>query len=507
MFKTMKETFSRHKKVLCFGFIIYCIVHMYCLTNIITNHDDVAIRYYDNYDQTYLGRWLLYFINKITFYTLNTNWSVGVLCAVFVCISAMLIIEILSLNKNSTKIIAAFIILSFPTVTSWNLYNWMSLGFFLGFFLSVLSAFILYRAMNSENKFRIIIYTLTSAILLSLSLACYQAFACMFIVLVWYLVISQFFAENDNCKKPVIYMLYGIITFIVGYLIYRISLNLILEWKNMSLTGYQGISEMGSISIHGTLSGLKAAYVKFVEFYITGYDLKILKYLNFLVFLGLILMSGHMLYKAKKNIGTKVIIILLMLLMPLMVNSIYILTQGNSDVYSCMYITYMFPFLLFLVLAEHSCDKKLAMRFSVWIIGIVAFTFFMVDNRAYGNQDAVLNNIQQYFNRVAMRIESTEGFQENETRVYFSNPISLTEYPLFQESELDTTDSLQDIIYNDSGVHAFMNSFCAFHVKDIAGDDDLINAILESKEYSSMGVYPAESSIQFINGVLVVKFK
>lgn len=131
----------------------------------------------------------------------------------------------------------------------------------------------------------------------------------------------------------------------------------------------------------------------------------------------------------------------------------------------------------------------------------------MIDNRAYSNQEAVLNNVQQYFNRVAMRIESVEGFSGEETKVYYSNPISITQYPVFQGSGLDTTDSLQGIVYNDSGVHAFMEYFCGFYTGSILGEDELINEILESEEYANMGTYPDKTSIQFIKDVLIVKFK
>lgn len=492
---------------ICIAFIAYCIVHMYCMTNLITNHDDVAIRYYNYYDMTYLGRWALYFINKITLYTLNTNWSCGILTCFCVSVGIGLIAKMLSFKNTISEVIAIFLMVSFPTVASWNLYTWTSLGYSIGFMTAIAAAYVLYETYNAEKKSIQIIGTVIGCVLLSLSLGCYQAFVCIYFVLVWYKLLVQLLKEGIKKKDNLLLIFYGVISFVTAYIVYIVTLKIMLKLRNAELTGYQGVSEMGKITFWGTLNSIKLSYIEFVKYYSEAYSLNGLRLLNILLFLGLILLGIFCIFKSKNKLSTNLLIVALIALMPPVINSIYILTQGASNVYSCMYYTYIFPYLFMLKLLETYIQDASKRALPYIASGIIAFSFFLVSNRAYANQDAVFNTLQQYFNRVAMRIESTEGFCGEETKVYYANPISIIDYPYFQGSGLDTTDTLQHMVYNDTGLHTFMRYYLGFNTDGIEWDEEKINQILDSKEFENMEVYPSARSIQFINDVLVVKFK
>ena len=503
----IKEELRSLKKDFTVTIIAFFAVHMYCFTNIITNHDDVAIRYYDNYDQTYLGRWLLYYINKITFYTLNTNWSVGVLSSILFAAGIVLIIKIMGLKNRFSKYTAILVMVSFPSVASWNLYTWMTLGFSTGFLLAVTAAYILQCIFPLQKKIFTILGIAISSIMLSLSLGCYQAFVCIFFVLIWYLVLSELLSSTYKWKNLPRYVCYSIISFIIAFISYSLTLSIVLKSKNIALTDYQGIAAMGKVSLWNTIESIQMAYSEFIDFYLYGYGISFLKMINMVVLAGFILLALYECYHCNRRIWEKGIIVLLILIMPVIINSICIMTQGNSEIYSCMYFTYVFLYLLFLRFAETQYNHKWKTYISQIAVVTTVLFYFMVTNQAYGNQDAVLNNIQQYFNRVAMRIECVEGFDEKETPVYFSTPVSITEYPIFQGGVLDTTDPLQGIIYNNSGVHAFMQSYCGFNPKSVSDGNETIQHILNSDEYAAMENYPAESSIRIIGDILVVKFK
>lgn len=174
-------------------------------------------------------------------------------------------------------------------------------------------------------------------------------------------------------------------------------------------------------------------------------------------------------------------------------------------VYSNMMYAGVVPYIVMINLADSGYVKIKYSKF-VCCAGIALITFlcFFICNRAYANQEAVLSLEKSYANRVAMRIELMKGYDED-TEVYFANPISYDAYPVLY-SQLDTTDNFSSFIYNDNGMHQFMLYYLGIDLNSVT-DVTKIDQILSCSEFEEMPCYPAEGSLKYINNILVVKFK
>jgi hypothetical protein len=110
----------------CFisALVVGLIAHLYKIVNWIPNWDSLVFRY-DSQNMIAMGRWLLPVVSSLSsFYDLP--WITGLLAIVFHGLGAVCICKIFNIQKNITAILIGATIVSFPTVTSVMLYNYVA---------------------------------------------------------------------------------------------------------------------------------------------------------------------------------------------------------------------------------------------------------------------------------------------------------------------------------------------------------------------------------------------
>lgn len=517
MYSTFINSFCsyahKYKMLFMMSFIAFFVVHMYFCTNFVTNHDDIGERYHLGYNQTASGRWLLPVINKITFFSLNSSWVIGILTAVILSLGIVVLIDVFEIKGKFSLFMISCVLISYPIVSSWMLYAWMAVGFVFGLTMSIIALKLIKIGFDLPLSHIIGHLAIIScaSISICLSLGCYQAFICIYIATVWWLLMQQSLMEKYSTKQYIKNLIYSLLPFLLGYIIYNIILNYKLVSGGMSLTSYQGISESLNITTSSIIEGIQLAYSKFFLYYLTDefFVFRIIKYINLAMLIFVTFKIGKVIVSSKTNIVRKIWAFLLFALAPIFINSIYLLTQGRAFVYSCMEFAYILPY----IVAIYFIDKKeikdlkkfeVTHLIAVLLAGILVCCNFMLCNRAYANQAYNMTITTQFYNRLAMRLESVDGFTQ-ETKVYFSNPI-IKDAKSEIEVLLDTADKNGYLVSNGGAIHVFLRDYCALNI-NLLYDDDEIKKIKECDEYKQMGEYPANSSMRFINDVLVVKFQ
>ena len=125
---------------ICFfaALITGLIAHLYKITNWLPNWDSLVFRY-DSQNMIAMGRWFLPVVCSFSsFYDLP--FLNGVIAIVFHALSAVCICKMLDVQKKITAGLIGAVIVSFPTVTSVMMYNYVADGYSFGFFLSTLAA-------------------------------------------------------------------------------------------------------------------------------------------------------------------------------------------------------------------------------------------------------------------------------------------------------------------------------------------------------------------------------
>ena len=158
--------------------------------------------------------------------------------------------------KKITAALIGAVIVSFPTVTSVMMYNYVADGYSIAFLLSTLAA--LY--MTKENPKYIV-----SAILIALSAGIYQAYITVTIMLVLLKLIDEMLYRNTSSSvifKKAVYML---LSGISGVAIYSLVLKLLLGIYSVELLDYQGANATASLSnidLFASLYVIKETFVK-----------------------------------------------------------------------------------------------------------------------------------------------------------------------------------------------------------------------------------------------------
>ena len=121
----------------CFfaAFLVGLIAHLYKITNWLLNWDSLVFRY-DSQNMIGLGRWFLPVVCSFgSFYDLP--FLNGFLSIIFYSLSAVCICKIFNVQKKITACLIGAVVVSFPTVTSIMMYNYVADGYSIAFFLSI----------------------------------------------------------------------------------------------------------------------------------------------------------------------------------------------------------------------------------------------------------------------------------------------------------------------------------------------------------------------------------
>ena len=159
---------------ICFisAVVVGLITHLYKITNWLPNWDSLVFRY-DAQNMLSMGRWFLPVVSAISsFYDLP--WVTGLMAILFHALGAVAIVGIFKVKKTVTACLIGAMVVSFPTVTSVMMYNYVADAYAFSFLLSVLAVLFLTR---EKPKY------LISVILIALSVGIYQAYITVTIML------------------------------------------------------------------------------------------------------------------------------------------------------------------------------------------------------------------------------------------------------------------------------------------------------------------------------------
>ena len=174
IFRKIKNNIPR-QWIVCFvsALIVGFIAHFYKLTNWLPNWDSLVFRY-DSQNMTELGRWFLGIVCSVSSYY-DLPFLNGLISILFHALGAVCIVKTLNIKKETTAFLTGAIIVSFPTVTSVLMYNYVADGYGIAFFLSTLAAVLM---TDKKPKYLLALF------LICLSTAIYQAYITVTIMLV-----------------------------------------------------------------------------------------------------------------------------------------------------------------------------------------------------------------------------------------------------------------------------------------------------------------------------------
>lgn len=482
------------------------LVHLFGLVNILHNTDSINYQFTGYGTGASSGRWLLQFLGDFLMqHRMNYNLSLfnGLLFIVFIALSSAVIVSIFHIKHRQIAALLGLVLVSFPTVCSTMLYKFTSAFYGLAFFFSVLAVWILPRR-KAAGLFM-------SACLTTLSLAIYQAYLPVTVSLFVLQLFLEALETDDTFFTLLRKGIYACISILLGLLFYFVCTKLILSNLNLSLNTYQGINNMGKLSLAEIPDLIVRTYTSYFNLALDNYcnlsPNKLLKLsYGYLIVIHPIILVAALFQKNKKK-ATFIFVLLLWLIFPIAVNLIELMCP-ESRIYTLMILgcvaVLLAPLVLLQTLPMQYKSVRIFSRITAWVvlIMIVGNTYFT--NLTYTKTYYVNRQVENYFSALITQVRMTEDFTP-ELKWAFIGELS---DPLIDNPWQDVT------VYGGSGStektlssYSWKRWFRAYQGYSFEmANNDQIAELMQTPVYQAMPYWPSEGSIKVIDDVVIIKF-
>lgn len=488
--------------------IIGLITHMTMIVNKFPNGDAMTNFYFDQ-NMVTSGRWFLVCACGISsFYDLN--FVNGLLAIVFLAVTSVYVTRFFDVQKKAAMILIPAVMVTFPAFAATMAYMYTVDGYMLGLLLAVLAAYLC-------KKYKLgYIY---GAIALAFSIGTYQAYLAVTILLVMFdLMIGALDNEkiSDLWKKGIRYLVMGV----AGGALYYVILRICLILQNKELDTYQGINEMGKISIKSLPSIIYEIYYDFAAFAFRGeiFVNNIISMVVMVIVILICLISVCVLAvksKSYKKWYNWLVVFGFAGLLPLGCNVI-LLISSKAEYHLLMRMQWVLFLVVAIVLMEKSTTyfesvkekMNIAKTIYILLLAIICYNFMLADNISYFNLNEKYEKTYAYCVRLLDRIEQTDGYYPG-IPVCMVGVVSQESYPTTDVTEKVTARISSTggdfLLYRGEQYREFMKHYLGATL-NILEDQDVID-MYYSDEYAEMDSFPAKNSVKLVDGTIYVKLE
>ena len=424
----------------------------------------------------------------------------------FHALGAVCICKILNVEKKITAILIGAVIVTFPTVTSVMMYNYVADGYSIAFFLSTLAALFL-----TKEKPRYIL----AAVLIALSTGIYQAYITVTITLILLKLIDDIIYNKTVfltvLKKSSLMLLSGIL----GMALYGIILKLCLSVFSVGLLDYQGINSTASLSeidVLGSLYVIKETFIKC--FFDLSQGINVYVVFNVLIFL--ITLSYYIKYIIKNKIYKNPVNIFMIAILSVMIlfgAGVLAFINAGIDYHNLMLMGYAVFYLFFLILYERGNDKNEKHAcIKCWLILLTAMVIIanqvVIANVSYHKAQMAYEKSYGVLIRIADRIEQTPESEKCDKLLVIGALENSKSYSVNLPPEITgITDGYiiraDDETVGQSVLCSALSDYCEKNYKFLSGKEK--KKFLGREEVKSMSLWPQENSVAVIDDTVVVK--
>ena len=490
----------------CFitAFLAGLFAHLYKITNWLPNWDSLVFRY-DAQNMVAMGRWFLPVVCSFSsFYDLP--FLNGIIAIFFHALSAVCICRILNVQKKITAGLIGAVIVSFPTVTSVMMYNYVADGYSIAFFLSTLAA--LY--MTKEKPKYIL-----SAVLIALSAGIYQAYITVTIMLVLLHLTDELIFNNASFKVVLKKAAYMLLSGVIGVALYGVILKVLLGVFSVELLDYQGANEAASLSNIDILASLYVVRETFIKcFFDLSGGVNVYVALNIVVLIFTLVYYLKCIIKNKlyKNPANIIMIIILSVMLIFGAGALAFINSG-VDYHNLMLMGYSVFYLLFLIIyerGEEAKEKHTAIK--CWVVLIIAVVIIanqvVISNVSYHKAQIAYEKSYGILVRIADRIEQTQGSETCNKILVIGALDNSDAYSVNLTPDITgITDGYiiraDDEIVGQSVLCSAINDYCDKNYEFVSGEEK--KNLIRKEKVKSMDKWPSKDCVAIIEDIVVIK--
>lgn len=502
----IKEKIGIDIKDALIPFISGLIAHGYIMFSYSPNKDEfISIFHHGSgYD---FGRWFHTMIGNFMFRIdgcYSMPWLNGLIYISFISLAAILFADPFDIKNKLLKYLFMVLFMVFPVTTATLSYMATAPFYAFGIFLVALAFFV-----SAKYKYGFVFGIFS----LCCSIGIYQAYFSLLATFVFFLFFMKLLSD-ETFKDSFVRAIKHVFMLVAGLVLYFAVNKLIILTKQVKMTDYQNLSEMGNYSASSLAHAFGKCYTDFFKtftqdyYYIFPY-----RFLNIVLSVAWVIFVVGLVYLMvtclKKKWLNAIFILGLTSLIPFAIFLINLMCAEFLDgIYTLMCYSAFFMLAGPMLVVDRVCARKLkltkiAVRTVETVLFLVIFLYVKYANMAYLGYNIHYEQAYFEFSSLATRIRSVEGY-DNMIPIVFVGKYEDTSrlWELRYADALPGAYNTEYVMNGEERRANFFRFFLGFNYSEAYPSEEL----LECASFKEMPSYPDDGSIKLVNDQIIVKF-
>ncbi len=514
MFHFQKERFKTPEMTAVIAALITGVItHLFALVNVFYNFDNIVTPYFGTGCGVFSGRWMLETLGDVLEgigLAHNLPLVGGLALILFVAIASGFAVSIFGIQDRTLAALMGMIFVVYPPIAGTMYYRYTTLHYGLAILFAVAGVWVLPRHKLGA---------LFSACLITASMGIYQAYVPLSISLFVLLLIQQGLTGEATLWQIVRRGLYYCGVLILAVVLYFALVKIYLKIYDLWLMDYQGIDQMGQISLRELPGLVSSAFLGAWTFpFRNAYELVPVELLTVeYVLLGILGLGMTVLILVRKVSRVEVrlaILALLLVVLPIAVNFVVVMCPNAGWFYVLMaYAFVVIPCIPMIVWEQlPQMEGKFLGRAKLYLgrsVAIVlALMVFCYSYYANVNYTAAYHSTLQaenYANSIVVQVRMTEGFDTDKKWAMIGD----IQDPMFTfDWEGGITYGVNDTPANLLNHYSRMNWFQSLLGYDIpVVEEEQLWELAQTEAVKAMPCWPNAGSVQIIEDIVIIKFQ
>lgn len=491
--------------------LIALLIHLYKFVNTLPNHDSVY-NYYSDQNILGSGRWALSMACGISSYY-DLPWVIGLFSCVFIALTVVVIVALFKMKNPVLIGLTGALLASAPATTETFFFLFTADGYMISMFLAALGVY--YTRVEETRKSR----WLLSGVCICVSCGIYQAYVSFALVLAVCYFLDALLDNRYSKEQCFKWILRQVIVYGISLAVYFVIWKLCMRFSGTVANDYQGISEVGKISVGLLVNGLKNAIATsllyFIQWNIFEHGLTLYIVLNLLtlaalagILIAAILKSGLV----KRAWAAMLLVLCLLAIIPF--GCMWHFTSDQVEYRAIMLQCYTLLFVLTAVLFEKWAKKPAVKDLVGLLLALVVFNNALCANacyfylhfcyeRTYAEGVEMMIDIHNLQDEYEFDKIVVIGSRVPELRIENIDPETgkiLGAGKFYVLSRI----MQKSLLFDDVHVRLILDANYGLELEEPT--PEVRNALLEREEVKEMGSWPANDSMKVFDDVLVIKF-
>lgn len=492
--------------------IVGVITHLFGMVNILHNYDNVSVNPFGYGTGLSSGRWFLTILGDFTEnlgFAYNLPLVNGLIFLLILAFSAGFLVSTLKVRGKVSAALIGMIFVVFPTATSTMYFRYTAIYYGVAILLSVLAAWVMHR-----NRFSFLL----SAVCTALSLGIYQAYTPVTIAIFVLMLMQAALRSEADWKELLRRGIYYCASLAAGLILYYVCLKVLLAVNNVQLNDYQGINQMGQLSLSGFPYLLKETFAALVKLPIEDYcglaSTPFIRFLYLLIGGVSVMMIAYLLFAKVKKVSITLFTGFLCCVFPVAVNFVAIMCP-NSYIYTLMVYGFVLvpclPIVIYECLPEAESTKppvlgkELLRKGIALVLALLVFSYAYEANISYSSLYYANRQAENYFESIVTQVRMTEGFTAGKTWAFLGSiqdPLLSTRWN--EETRYGGNTTVYDLI-NGYSFLSWIYNYMGYGFPVSTTEE--VAALSQTEEVRAMPCWPDQGSIKVIGDTVVIKFQ